>query len=496
MRLLSTLVALPSAAAFRAGLMLQASAPLAARSVSMSTTTTSAVQDYAQLKKLLKEVSALSEVEGVLSYDEQVFMPAGAAESRSAQKAALAKVLHEKRTGAEMRAAIDAVRGIELDDPRQRANVRDAIEDFDKSARKSVELAEREARLESEAFVAWKDARAAADFSMFAPKLVEMFELKKQVAAVTRPSLCETDPYDGALDAFERGMRAERLDAIFGELREGLVPLLEAILAKKRSTPEVDAPHPALVHGPQWDPEAQTALSREVAGKLGFSFENGRLDVSTHPFTGGAGPRDVRMTTRYSDNWEEGFGATIHETGHALYEQALPPPPPPPDLAPDIDPSLRPQPCAPQLPAATPRTPAPGRTPDGPRAARAGARPGRRQRRAAVLGRAEHGGARVAVAAVGADGAAVTRLLEVRDAALPRALPLHQGGERRGLLPHVQPRRAGLHPRGGGRGHVPAARHPALRHRAQQLVQVPPALSAPPASLHQLTAQAAPTRPT
>ena len=163
MRLLSTLVALPSAAAFRAGLMLQASAPLAARSVSMSTTTTSAVQDYAQLKKLLKEVSALSEVEGVLSYDEQVFMPAGAAESRSAQKAALAKVLHEKRTGAEMRAAIDAVRGIALDDPRQRANVRDAIEDFDKSARKSVDLAEREARLESEAFVAWKDARAAAE---------------------------------------------------------------------------------------------------------------------------------------------------------------------------------------------------------------------------------------------------------------------------------------------------------------------------------------------
>merc|ERR1719440_2694541 len=95
--------------------------------------------EYAQLKKLLQEVNALSEVEGVLSYDEQVFMPAGAAESRSAQKAALAKVLHEKRTGVEMRAAIEAVRGIALDDPRQRANVRDAIEDFDKSARKSVE---------------------------------------------------------------------------------------------------------------------------------------------------------------------------------------------------------------------------------------------------------------------------------------------------------------------------------------------------------------------
>ena len=57
---------------------------------------------------------------------------------------------------------------------------------------------------------------------------------------------------------------------------------------------------------------------------MGYSFENGRLDVSTHPFTGGAGPQDVRMTTRFSSNWAEGFGATIHETGHALYEQAGP----------------------------------------------------------------------------------------------------------------------------------------------------------------------------
>lgn len=50
-------------------------------------------------------------------------------------------------------------------------------------------------------------------------------------------------------------------------------------------------------------------------------FANGRLDVSTHPFTGGAGPTDVRITTRFSDNWADGFGATVHECGHALYEQ-------------------------------------------------------------------------------------------------------------------------------------------------------------------------------
>ncbi|KAL3922386.1 MAG: hypothetical protein SGPRY_004581 [Prymnesium sp.] len=265
-------------------------------------------------------------------------MPAGAAEARAEQKAALAKVIHRLRTGEEMAEAVEGVRARvdELEDAQARAkyaaclcfpqrvmtrcaSVRDAVEDFDKEARKSSELAEAEARLESEAFNAWKEARATSDFSKFAAKLSELFALKRRIAELTRPGVAE--PYDGALDAFERGMTAQRLDEIFKELRTGLVPLLEAILAKKAAAPEVDAPHTALSPGSQWGVEQQAELSRHVAAAIGYCFENGRLDVSTHPFTGGAGPTDVRVTSRFSDNWMEGFGGTIHETGHALYEQ-------------------------------------------------------------------------------------------------------------------------------------------------------------------------------
>mmetsp|Transcript_13911 Transcript_13911/g.23064 ORF Transcript_13911/g.23064 Transcript_13911/m.23064 type:complete len:554 (+) Transcript_13911:121-1782(+) len=287
-----------------------------------SSTRTDATQSYSQLKSLLREVSALSEIQGILGYDEQVFMPKGAAASRAAQKGALAKILHDKSTGSEMKEAIEGVRGREadFDDPQVRANIRDAVDSYDKEARKSSALAQKEAQLESEANQAWAAARKAADFSLFAEKLTEIFELKKEVAAITRPAL-KDEPYDGALDAFERGMRAERLDEIFDELRAGLVPLLEAINAKKLADPSIDAPHPALECGEQWGLDAQAELSREVAACMGYSFANGRLDVSTHPFTGGAGPQDVRITTRYSANWAEGFGATIHETGHALYEQ-------------------------------------------------------------------------------------------------------------------------------------------------------------------------------
>ena len=115
--------------------------------------TTTPMERYGELKRVLREVARLQEIEGILSYDEQVFLSEGSMASRAAQKETLAGVIHEKRTGAEMRAAVDGVRGADFDDARIAANVRDAIESYDKEARKSRDLAEREARLESECFV-------------------------------------------------------------------------------------------------------------------------------------------------------------------------------------------------------------------------------------------------------------------------------------------------------------------------------------------------------
>ena len=115
-----------------------------------------------------------------------------------------------------------------------------------------------------------------------------MFSLKREVAATTRPDVCAAgEPYDGALDAFERGMTASRLDAIFAKTREGLEPLLKAVLAKKRDAPEIDALHPALAFDhPGWkgSVEKQAELSKRVAADLGFDFTKGRFDVSTHPY--------------------------------------------------------------------------------------------------------------------------------------------------------------------------------------------------------------------
>ncbi|CAN0492957.1 unnamed protein product [Ectocarpus sp. 12 AP-2014] len=153
-----------------------------------------------------------------------------------------------------------------------------------------------------------------------------MVSVKRDVAEATRSEL--GGAYEGCLDQFERGMSTERLREVFGELKAGLVPLLRAIQEKVAEEDKSGAAaerHPAPLHsGEQWGKDEQAALCRDMAEKLGFDMSKGRLDVSVHPFTGGPGPSDVRITTRYSNNWMEGVAGTVHEVGHALYEQGRP----------------------------------------------------------------------------------------------------------------------------------------------------------------------------
>lgn len=289
----------------------------------LSCVSRSSTSAYSELMEQVKKAATLSEIEGILSYDEQVFMPPGAAASRSRQKSVLAGIAHEQKTGEAMRSAVEEARKqLDAFEGEELANVRLALEDFDKQSRKSRELAEEESRVESEAFEAWKKAREASDFSLFESALKKIFEVKKTVATVTRPETRE--PYDGAMDAFERGMTAQRLDEIFAETKKGLKPILDKVLACEEQASKEDQEACAALSfdHPGWqDTEAQAGLARKVAGIIGYDFERGRLDVSAHPFTGGAGPSDTRITTRYSKNWAEGFSGTVHEVGHALYEQ-------------------------------------------------------------------------------------------------------------------------------------------------------------------------------
>jgi carboxypeptidase Taq len=277
---------------------------------------------YESLTGLLREVSSLNGVAGILSFDEQTVMAEGSSRARGQQKAALAGVIHEKSSSPTLEAAIVACEATEvlafLSDF-EKAVVRDARRDFAHTVRVSKEFSSKMAAAETASVAVWAAARKNNDWVSFAPHLKTMLELAKEYAITTRPDM---DPYDAAVDQYERGMTAARLKEIFSEIEEPLKGLLERVaVAAKTSDPVMDC----LKGSEKWNVTSQAALCKIIAEKMTFDFNCGVLAVSTHPFTGGANG-DVRITSRYSTtNPWEGIMGTTHEVGHGLFEQGLNP---------------------------------------------------------------------------------------------------------------------------------------------------------------------------
>ncbi len=195
-------------------------------------------------------------------------------------------------------------------DPVARAQLRQIRRGFDRASKVPGKLAARIARVTSEAQGKWAAARAENDFAAFAPVLEEVVALKREEGAALAQG---GKIYDALLDDYEPGMTAERLDAIFGDMRPVLVDLRAAVL---------DQPAPPGLTG-RFDDEAQMRLSREIATRFGYDTRHGRIDKAVHPFSSGSG-LDVRITTR--TNPEDPFNclySTIHEVGHASYEQGI-----------------------------------------------------------------------------------------------------------------------------------------------------------------------------
>jgi carboxypeptidase Taq len=255
------------------------------------------------------------------------------ATARAAQKAALARAAHAAHTDAEVGNLLarleeeEEAGGSAAGDPWRTANVREARRAYGKAVAIPEDMAAAKAALESEGYAAWVSARKASDFQAFAPVLERIVEMERSVAALVAPVVAASagraalaEPYDALLDAYEKGCTAARLEVVFASLKAGLLPLLQAV--REQGTP----PDVALLSaGAPFDTAAQAKLCGEIAVALGFDVSAGRLDVSVHPFTGGAGPEDVRMTTRFkAGDLAEGLTGCIHETGHALYEQGRP----------------------------------------------------------------------------------------------------------------------------------------------------------------------------
>ncbi|CAI2718274.1 carboxypeptidase M32 [Nitrospina watsonii] len=269
---------------------------------------------YDSLVARLQEVHYLNSVMGILHWDQEVIMPPGGGDSRAHQLSTLAGLSHDKFTAPEIGewlTQLESAPESEFNDV-ERCNIRETRREYDREVKVPRQLVQELAEMGSRGHHIWVKAREDNDFASFAPFLEKMVELKKQWAHHIDPN---RPAYDVNIDVFEQGFTMERIDPVFERLKAELVPLIAAI---KDSDYKPDT---SFLQG-HFPLAEQKALGQHVIRDMGFNFDNGRVDVSVHPFCGGGDCTDVRITTRYrEDNFIESLYAAIHETGHALYEQ-------------------------------------------------------------------------------------------------------------------------------------------------------------------------------
>ncbi|MFT8472037.1 carboxypeptidase M32 [Acetobacter persici] len=270
---------------------------------------------YQSLERHFARLSSLNDAIGILGWDKEVIMPHGAAERRAENLAMLEGLRHEILTApdmAELLATADAG-----DDVWRRANLAEMRRLHTHATALPGDLVEASAQATARSEMVWREARQNNDFKTFLPYQQELLNLTQQIARAKGEAL-GLSPYDALLDSFDPGTRQTDIDPIFSRLSADLPGLIATVLDKQRSLP------PAVpLQGPFPVPR-QEALGRKLMQQLGFDMTRGRLDVSLHPFCGGA-THDVRLTTRYEEaDFLPAMMGVLHETGHALYDMGLP----------------------------------------------------------------------------------------------------------------------------------------------------------------------------
>ncbi len=270
----------------------------------------------AALKARLMEVNDLDMAGSLLSWDQATYMPPGGAEARGRQMATLGRMSHEKFTADEIGQLLDDLKPYAASQPYDSDDaslIRVTQREYERRARVPAEFVGRLTEHGAASYQAWTAARPANDFAAVRPALEKTLDLSRELANYFPGYTHIGDPL---IDFLDYGMKAASVRTLFAELRAELVPIMQAITAH----PPADD---ACLH--LGYPEAtQLAFGAEVIKAYGFDFNRGRQDKTHHPFMTKFSLGDVRITTRVKENdLTEALFSTMHESGHAMYEQGI-----------------------------------------------------------------------------------------------------------------------------------------------------------------------------
>ncbi|MFM9326800.1 carboxypeptidase M32 [Paenibacillus mesotrionivorans] len=268
-------------------------------------------------RELVAKIRSYQEAVGLIYWDMRTGLPKKGVESRSQVVGVLSGEMFKLTVSDEMGGYLDTLEKpehAEKLDAISRKMISESRKEYDRSKKIPPERYQEYVVLTSQAESAWEEAKENSDWATFQPYLERIVAFNQEFIELWG---YEGSKYNTLLDMYEPGMTEEKLDRLFGALRSKLVPLVEAIVhaEHKPDTSFLQQTFPK---------EQQKAFSLFILKEMGYDFDAGRLDETVHPFATGLNPGDVRVTTRYlpEDVVSALFG-TIHEGGHALYEQNI-----------------------------------------------------------------------------------------------------------------------------------------------------------------------------
>jgi carboxypeptidase Taq len=263
-----------------------------------------------------REHALITSSAAILGWDQETFLPSGSSKYRAAQLSWLSARAHELATSDDWKNELEKAEAADPGaDHRLTANLRQLRREFDRATKLPVELVARESEANSISMHAWSEARKQSNFPAFAPHLETLLSIAREKADRWGYA---NEPYDALLDGYERSTSTAAVAHLFDDLR----PKLSKIAAE---AVDISNRHAAKLPTGPYPIKAQQEFNAKVAESIGFDFQTGRIDTTTHPFCTTLGPADIRLTTRYDEtDFTSSLFGVLHEAGHGLYEQGLP----------------------------------------------------------------------------------------------------------------------------------------------------------------------------
>jgi carboxypeptidase Taq len=275
-------------------------------------------QAYQKLQERFHRYSAIGQSSSILHWDAATVMPSGSGAGRGEQLAVLAVLAHETLNQDDSEALL-----LEADSNRETlsgweaANLNEMKRQWSHANAVPSDLVEASVKAANDCELSWRQAREDNDFAAVLPLLKEVLKLTIETGEAKAQAF-DKSLYDALLDTYEPDGSVARIEGLFSDLRSWLPDTISAVIEKQASRPAATLPEG------DFSIDRQASLGRALMERVGFNFDQGRLDVSAHPFCGGV-PDDVRITTRYSEeDFTSALMGVLHETGHAMYEAGLP----------------------------------------------------------------------------------------------------------------------------------------------------------------------------